>query len=192
MENKEKFTASSVNHQSNPGVDLKKIFQKRARYNSEYTCTHCFKTFTSAQSFGGHQNAHRAERKEERRLHVKNRNSFRKQKFLRSLPPQEVTSVPVLPPTQPQVHDQGPSKVIHAGNSQNMHGNQTRPKSLSSFDLNLSAIGSNDEIDVGESSSGEKYKDKNISNAENTNTSKENIDCTDTVSCQPLDLSLKL
>lgn len=191
MGNKEKFTASSVNRQSNPGVDLEKIFRKRARYSSEYTCTFCFKTFDSAQSFGGHQNAHRAEKKEERRLHVKNPMSYRKQKFLRSLDPHGVTSVPVLPPTQPPQHDQGPSQAINAGNSQNMHGNQTKPKPLS-FDLNLPAIGSNDEIDVGQSSAGVEYVDKNISNAENTNTSKDNSDATDTVSCQPLNLSLKL
>lgn len=191
MENKEQFTATLVNNQSNPGVDLKKISRKRARYSTEYTCTYCFKTFTSAQSFGGHQNAHLDEKKEERRLHVKNPIIYRKQKFLQSLDPHGVTSGPILPTIQPQLHDQGPSKAINVGNSQNMHENHIEPKSLS-FDLNLPAIGLNDEIDVGQSSSEVRYEDKNMSNAENTNTSKENNDATDTVSRQPLDLSLKL
>uniref|UniRef100_A0A161ZUY9 C2H2-type domain-containing protein n=1 Tax=Daucus carota subsp. sativus TaxID=79200 RepID=A0A161ZUY9_DAUCS len=143
MKNKEKITANSiVNHQSNPHVNFKKISYRRGRYSSDYTCTHCFRTFTSAQSLGGYLKAHQAEKKEEKRLHVKNHLSYRKQLFLRSLDPNGVSSVSDLPPT---LHVQGPPEAISAGND----GNETKPKSLLSFDLNLpAATGSDDELDV--------------------------------------------
>ncbi|KAF8019826.1 hypothetical protein BT93_G0500 [Corymbia citriodora subsp. variegata] len=41
-----------------------------------YTCTLCFRSFISSQALGGHQNAHRREKREAKRLYIKRRLSF--------------------------------------------------------------------------------------------------------------------
>ncbi|KAL1559603.1 zinc finger protein KNUCKLES-like [Salvia divinorum] len=51
----------------------------------EFTCTFCFKKFPSAQAMGGHQNAHRSQRMEEKRLFVRDPITYRKRAFLRSI-----------------------------------------------------------------------------------------------------------
>lgn len=51
----------------------------------EFTCSFCFKKFPSAQAMGGHQNAHRRERLEEKRLFVKDPIAYRKRAFLRAI-----------------------------------------------------------------------------------------------------------
>lgn len=50
----------------------------------EFTCSFCFKKFPSAQAMGGHQNAHRSERLEEKRLFVRDPIGYRKRAFLRA------------------------------------------------------------------------------------------------------------
>ncbi|PIN07173.1 hypothetical protein CDL12_20264 [Handroanthus impetiginosus] len=51
----------------------------------EFTCSFCFKKFPSAQAMGGHQNAHRSERLEEKRLFVRDPIGYRKRAYLRSM-----------------------------------------------------------------------------------------------------------
>ncbi|KZV37918.1 zinc finger protein 5 [Dorcoceras hygrometricum] len=51
----------------------------------EFTCSFCFKKFASAQAMGGHQNAHRGERLEERRLFVRDPIGYRKRAYVRAL-----------------------------------------------------------------------------------------------------------
>lgn len=50
----------------------------------EFTCSFCFKKFPSAQAMGGHQNAHRSQRLEEKRLFVRDPIGYRKRAFLRA------------------------------------------------------------------------------------------------------------
>lgn len=51
----------------------------------EFTCSFCFKKFPSAQAMGGHQNAHRSQRLEEKRLFVRDPITYRKRAFLRAI-----------------------------------------------------------------------------------------------------------
>ncbi|KAK4413074.1 hypothetical protein Salat_2954600 [Sesamum alatum] len=51
----------------------------------EFTCSFCFKKFPSAQAMGGHQNAHRSERLEEKRLFVRDPIGYRKRAYLKSM-----------------------------------------------------------------------------------------------------------
>ncbi|KAG8371824.1 hypothetical protein BUALT_Bualt12G0003300 [Buddleja alternifolia] len=48
----------------------------------EFTCSFCFKKFPSAQAMGGHQNAHRGERLEEKKKFVRDPIAYRKRAFL--------------------------------------------------------------------------------------------------------------
>ncbi|KAL3633167.1 hypothetical protein CASFOL_026151 [Castilleja foliolosa] len=48
----------------------------------EFTCSFCFKKFPSAQAMGGHQNAHRHERLEERKLYIRDSIGYRKRAYI--------------------------------------------------------------------------------------------------------------
>lgn len=67
-------------------VDREEIMKLTKMAKSwEFTCSFCFKQFQSAQAMGGHQNAHRHERLEEKRLYVRDPISYRKRAFLQAM-----------------------------------------------------------------------------------------------------------
>ncbi|KAI3412264.1 uncharacterized protein J3R85_017640 [Psidium guajava] len=52
-----------------------------------YTCTLCLRSFLSSQALGGHQNAHRKEKREAKRDYIEKRLSFMKNSAATSHPP---------------------------------------------------------------------------------------------------------
>ncbi|GER25940.1 zinc finger protein [Striga asiatica] len=66
----------------------------------EFTCSFCFKKFPSAQAMGGHQNAHRQERMEERRLYIKDPIGYRKRAYIKSMNIKEAAAAQPSGPKQ--------------------------------------------------------------------------------------------
>ncbi|KAL3637335.1 hypothetical protein CASFOL_019634 [Castilleja foliolosa] len=65
----------------------------------EFTCSFCFKKFPSAQAMGGHQNAHRHERLEERKLYIRDPIGYRKRAYILAMK---------------EASDQGVGSYLHA------------------------------------------------------------------------------
>ncbi|XP_052172309.1 zinc finger protein 7-like [Diospyros lotus] len=66
----------------------------------DYVCAYCRKPFPSSQSLGGHQNAHRKERKEDKKLFTKNPREYRRRRaWLKQNAQMPLTdNFPVAPP----------------------------------------------------------------------------------------------
>ncbi|KAL7098104.1 hypothetical protein ACP275_10G184500 [Erythranthe tilingii] len=77
---------SNINEDPMRYVDRSEIMQlTKVAKSWEFTCSFCFKKFASAQAMGGHQNAHRSERLEEKRLFVRDPIGYRKRAYLRAM-----------------------------------------------------------------------------------------------------------
>ncbi|KAL6502781.1 hypothetical protein OROHE_024208 [Orobanche hederae] len=77
---------TNINDDSRFYVDRSEIMRLTKMAKAwEFTCSFCFKKFPSAQAMGGHQNAHRHERLEERRLYIKDPIGYRKRAYLKAL-----------------------------------------------------------------------------------------------------------
>ncbi|KAL3632388.1 hypothetical protein CASFOL_025372 [Castilleja foliolosa] len=72
----------------------------------EFTCSFCFKKFSSAQAMGGHQNAHRNERLEERKRYIRDPIGYRKRAYILAM--KEAAD------QQSSTVDQGVGPYLHA------------------------------------------------------------------------------
>ncbi|CAK9177238.1 unnamed protein product, partial [Ilex paraguariensis] len=90
-------SAEGSSHEPNPNANVNRSEVSKLTQLTkfrDYTCSFCFKSFSTAQALGGHQNAHRSERTEERRLYIKDPIDYRNRAFLRSVKPLKVVPPP--------------------------------------------------------------------------------------------------
>ncbi|KAL0452933.1 UNVERIFIED_CONTAM: hypothetical protein Slati_1271400 [Sesamum latifolium] len=108
----------------------------------EFTCSFCFKKFPSAQAMGGHQNAHRNERLEEKRLFVRDPIGYRKRAYLREKAKRKAAIE--VPPN--------PVLNLHAAAVMVKHELANINVGLPKFLRKLVPVGGSGELNVGNSS----------------------------------------
>ncbi|KAL2225849.1 UNVERIFIED_CONTAM: Zinc finger protein GIS2 [Sesamum indicum] len=129
----------------------------------DFTCSFCFKKFPSAQAMGGHQNAHRTERLEEKRLFVRDPIGYRKRAYLRAKAGRNFTIE--LPPN--------PALNLHAATIMLKH-------ELANIHLRppkLVPVGGFGEFNVGNNSFSNTSKDSRVGNIKNNGGNLKNQTC---------------
>lgn len=102
---------SNINDDPRILIDRNEIMKLTKMAKSwEFTCSFCFKKFPSAQAMGGHQNAHRSERLEEKRLFVRDPIGYRKRAYLRAMKSDK--SFTIEPAPNPSLNLHAAAKMV--------------------------------------------------------------------------------